>query len=120
MTNAAPQDVAPESLGAWDRELNAENLNLLKGHLPTFELFDDVEVVDEKMAAIEALVVETARVAGWRVEHLDAAHAPPVPRPRELAGSKGARRKQRWLQQVQNNPKLARKKAAEIEALKYE
>ncbi|EGD82996.1 tRNA delta(2)-isopentenylpyrophosphate transferase [Salpingoeca rosetta] len=116
------KEVEAEALGAWDRKLNADNLSLLKGHLPTLEVYDDVERVDETMLALEEAVVATGRAMGWRVEHLEAAQ---VPEPKRLRAEKathtrGDRRKNRWLTRVRLDPKMAKKKAARIEELKYE
>lgn len=121
-THVHGQDAAPESLGAWDRELNADNLSLLKGHLPTLELYDDVELVDEKMLDLEEAVVATGRALNWRTEHLDAAQEPEPRKRRQPTGkaSKGERRRSRWLTQVQQDSRLSKKKAKEIEAMLYE
>eukprot|EP00043_Microstomoeca_roanoka_P008227 m.79350 g.79350 ORF g.79350 m.79350 type:complete len:459 (+) comp14154_c0_seq1:199-1575(+) len=109
----------PQTLGDWDRQLNIDNLKLLKGHLPEFEVFDE-GTIDLKMNELEGAVVRTGRVMHWQVDHL---HAPDEndkdlegdvtqeeqPDPNRKA-TKGERRRNRWLSRTQGLNATPKKK----------
>eukprot|EP00055_Hartaetosiga_balthica_P011389 m.51646 g.51646 ORF g.51646 m.51646 type:complete len:481 (+) comp7573_c0_seq4:45-1487(+) len=112
----------PKSLEAWDKDVVRQNTDLLQTHNTPLVVFEEPNVIEEKMDEIETAVYRTGLKLGWNVAHLD-----PVGVQQhddsmdddggngisfETKNTRGERRKQRFINEVL--PTMPKKKQRKI------
>eukprot|EP00049_Salpingoeca_infusionum_P011805 m.207840 g.207840 ORF g.207840 m.207840 type:complete len:277 (+) comp15032_c0_seq3:843-1673(+) len=107
---------------SWDINFTGANIKLLSGHLPELELYDDLNVVDDKMQTLAQRVFEVSERQGWSTRFMEEARPVTPSQDRkatlekntvngdEVKMTKGDRRRERWEKSPRGQEKLRKQR----------